>query len=334
MELTAGMKLGIFTIIRQIGAGGMSEVYLVKDDLGRPFALKTMSRSLSFEPSFRQRFEQEARIMASLSHPNIVQMHSYFEADGRFCLAMEYVEGGSLRDLSRKIGPIPEKRALNILKQIAEALSYAHGKGIIHRDIKPSNILLDENDNVKVMDFGIARMTEGPGLTRTGSQMGTLVYMSPEQVRDSKHVDERTDIYSLGVSFYEMLTGVPPYDEQNSSDFDIRVSIVQDNLPDPRKIYSHIGDDILLLLDGLTKKRPDERLNLSRLLAEEIPKKHIQKEKTTAQVKVTEHKEITENKKRKKKLSLVIVVIIVACILILSIWMSRKNGSVSKAGVN
>ena len=270
MELTAGIKLGIFTIIRQIGAGGMSEVYLVKDDLGRSFALKTMSRSLSFEPSFRQRFEQEARIMASLSHPNIVQMHSYFEADGRFCLAMEYVEGGSLRDLSRKIGPIPEKRALHILQQIAKALSHAHSKGIIHRDVKPSNILLDENDNVKVMDFGIARMTEGPGLTMTGSQMGTLVYMSPEQVRDSKHVDERTDIYSLGVSFYEMLTGVPPYDEQNSNDFDIRVNIVQNELPDPRKIYPYISDESLLLLDGLTKKGRDERLPLSALISDEM----------------------------------------------------------------
>ena len=274
MELTAGMKLGIFTIVKQIGAGGMSEVYLVKDDLGRPFALKTMSRSLSFEPSFRQRFEQEARIMASLSHPNIVQMHSYFEADGRFCLVMEYIEGGSLRELSRKIGPIPEKRALHILQQIAEALSYAHGKGIIHRDIKPSNILLDENDNVKVMDFGIARMTEGPGLTQTGSQMGTLVYMSPEQIRDSKHVDERTDIYSLGVSFYEMLTGKPPYDEQNSSDFDIRVSIVQDNLPDPRKIYPYISDESLLLLDGLTQKERDQRFPLSALISDELPETH------------------------------------------------------------
>ncbi len=270
MELTAGMKLGIFTIIRQIGAGGMSEVYLVKDDLGRPFALKTMSRSLSFEPSFRQRFEQEARIMASLSHPNIVQMHSYFEADGRFCLVMEYIEGGSLRELSRKIGPIPEKRALHILKQIAKALSHAHSKGIIHRDVKPSNILLDENDNVKVMDFGIARMAEGPGLTMTGTQMGTLVYMSPEQIRDSKHVDEKTDVYSLGVSFYEMLTGRPPYDEQNSNDFDIRVNIVQNELPDPRKIYPFISDRSLFLLSGFTKKERDERLPLSALISDEI----------------------------------------------------------------
>ncbi len=330
MELTAGTKLGIFTIVKQIGAGGMSEVYLVKDNLGRPFALKTMSRRLSFDPSFRQRFEQEAKIMATLNHPNIVQMHSYFEAEGRFCLAMEYVEGGSLKDLTRKIGPIPEKRALNILKQIAKALSYAHGKGIIHRDIKPSNILLDSDDNVKVMDFGIARMAEGPGLTMTGTQMGTLVYMSPEQIKDSKHVDHKTDIYSLGVSFYEMLTGRPPYDESDSNDFEIRVNIVQNDLPNPRKIYPHIGDDVVLLLDGLTKKRLDERLDLSKLLTIEIPEKPIQKEKPTPQVEVTEHIEIPKNRKERKRLSPVIVAIILTCIVMLIAWASKENLKFSK----
>ncbi len=273
MELTAGSKLGNFTVIKQIGAGGMSEVYLVRDNLDRLFALKTMSSKLSYDPSFRQRFEQEARIMASLSHPNIVQLHSYFEEDGKYCLVMEYVEGQSLKELSRKIGPIPEKRALKILRQMAEALSYAHRRGIIHRDVKPSNILLDANDNVKVMDFGIARMTEGPGLTQTGSQMGTLVYMSPEQIRDSKNVDEKTDVYSLGVSFYEMLTGRPPFDEKNTSDFEIREHIVYKELPDPRNVYPNIGEESLRLLEGFTRKKPEQRLALSQISAGVISEK-------------------------------------------------------------
>ncbi|MCB5224614.1 MAG: bifunctional serine/threonine-protein kinase/formylglycine-generating enzyme family protein, partial [Candidatus Cloacimonadaceae bacterium] len=327
MELTAGTKLGIFTIVKQIGAGGMSEVYLVKDNLGRPFALKTMSRRLSFDPSFRQRFEQEAKIMATLNHPNIVQMHSYFEAEGRFCLAMEYVEGGSLKDLSRKIGPIPEKRALNILKQIAEALSYAHGKGIIHRDIKPSNILLDADDNVKVMDFGIARMAEGPGLTMTGTQMGTLVYMSPEQIRDSKHVDEKSDIYSLGVTLYEMLTGMPPYDEQNSSDFDIRVSIVQNELPDPRKIYPHIDEQSMRLLDGLTRKNKEERLSLSKLLAGMLPEKQILSQSPAATIE-KEYNKKTANPARNKKLSLaksMLLVVVLAILIVVAGVMFHKN---------
>ncbi|NLW18679.1 MAG: SUMF1/EgtB/PvdO family nonheme iron enzyme [Candidatus Cloacimonetes bacterium] len=325
MELTAGMKLGIFTIIRQIGAGGMSEVYLVRDNLDRLFALKTMSSKRSYDPSFRQRFEQEARIMASLSHPNIVQLHSYFEEEGRFCLVMEYVEGGSLRELSRKIGPIPEKRALNILKQIAEALSYAHSKGIIHRDVKPSNILLDANDNVKVMDFGIARMTESPGLTKTGSQMGTLVYMSPEQIRDSKHVDEKSDIYSLGVTLYEMLTGMPPFDEKNSSDFDIRVNIVQNELPDPRDIYPHIGEESLHLFIGLTKKDKEERLSLSELLTDMLPEKQKLTESPEKTIENEGYNE-EENLPLKKKGILTKAILLIAFLAIL-IFVSWNLGN-------
>lgn len=266
MKLTAGMKLGNFTVVEQIGAGGMSEVYLVRDNLDRLFALKTMSASLTSDPAFRQRFEQEARIMASLNHANITKLHSYFEAEGRYCLVTEYVPGGSLRDLVKRVGPIPEKRALPILRQIASALAYAHSMGIIHRDVKPSNILIDEFDQVKVMDFGIARMAQGGGLTLTGTQIGTLIYMSPEQIRDSKHVDEKTDVYSLGATFYEMLSGKPPYDEAASSDFDIRESIIYKELPDPRKIYPRITDATVALLKAMTTKATANRLSMRKMV--------------------------------------------------------------------
>ena len=327
MELTEGTKLGIFTIIRQIGAGGMSEVYLVKDNLDRLFALKTISTRLSHDPSFRQRFEQEARIMATLSHPNIVQLHSYFEEEGNFCLVMEYIEGGSLKDLTRRIGPIPEKRALKILRQIAEALSYAHGKGIIHRDIKPSNILLDANDNVKVMDFGIARMTEGPGITMTGTQMGTLTYMSPEQIQDSKYVDHKTDIYSLGVSFYEMLTGKPPYNESDSNDFEIRESIVYKELPDPRKVYPHIGEHSMRLLDGFTRKNKEERLSLSEFLAGQQPNTLGFSESQEATIEEISNHE-AENPSQRKASSLgkiMALVVVLGILVVVAGIMFRKN---------
>jgi len=327
MELTEGTKLGIFTIIRQIGTGGMSEVYLVKDNLDRLFALKTMSSKLSYDPSFRQRFEQEARIMASLSHPNIVQLHSYFEEDGKYCLVMEYVEGQSLKELSRKIGPIPEKRALKILRQMAEALSYAHRRGIIHRDVKPSNILLDANDNVKVMDFGIARMTEGPGLTQTGSQMGTLVYMSPEQIRDSKNVDEKTDVYSLGVSFYEMLTGKPPYNESDSNDFEIRESIVYKELPDPRKVYPHIGEHSMRLLDGFTRKNKEERLSLSEFLAGQQPNTlgFLESQEATIE-EISNHEAENPSQRKASSLGKIMALVVVLAILIVGAGiMFHKN---------
>jgi serine/threonine protein kinase len=261
MEIREGTVLGNFTVIKPIGEGGMSEVYLVQDNLDRQFAMKVLSANLSRDPSFKERFKQEAKIMANLHHPHIVQLHSFFDQDDLYCLVMEYVEGGSLKDLIKQNGPIPEERALKIFHQIAEALAYAHDKGVIHRDIKPSNILIGKYDIVKVMDFGIARMTESPGLTRTGTQMGTLVYMSPEQIKDSKHVDSKTDVYSLGVTLYEMLTGKAPYDETTDSEFNIQEKIVYHDLPDPRDIYPHISDTTISLLKSLTQresaKRPD-----------------------------------------------------------------------------
>ena len=266
MTLTMGSVIRDLEIIRMIGEGGMSEVYLVQDNLDRQFALKTLSANLSRDSSFRERFKQEAKIMSTLHHPNIVQLHSYFEEEDMFCLVMEYVEGGSLKDLIRDIGPIPEERALNIFTQMAEALSYAHDKGVIHRDIKPSNIMIGKDNEVKVMDFGIARMAESPGLTRTGTQMGTLVYMSPEQIRDSKHIDSKSDVYSLGVTLYEMLTGQAPYDENTDSDFDIRVNIVNKDLPDPTLTYPHISDKILRLLRSMTQKDKMNRPDTNQLL--------------------------------------------------------------------
>ncbi len=285
MDIQKGTIIRDWEVVDLIGEGGMSEVYLVQDNLDRQFAMKVLSANLSRDPSFKERFKQEAKIMANLHHPHIVQLHSFFDQDDLYCLVMEYVEGGSLKDLIKQKGPIPEERALRIFHQIAEALAYAHDKGVIHRDIKPSNILIGKDDTVKVMDFGIARMTEGPGLTRTGTQMGTLVYMSPEQIRDSKHVDSKTDVYSLGVTLYEMLTGKAPYDETTDSDYDIRVSIVNKDLPDPTTIYPHISNSSVKLLNALTQKDSKPRPAIGNLNQEEItviePSKAIPKPQKT-----------------------------------------------------
>jgi sulfatase modifying factor 1 len=261
-----GDRIDQYTVIRLLGKGGMSEVYLVEDNLGRRYALKVLSARLTGDYSFRERFKTEARIMASLNHPNIVGLHSYFEEQGNYCLAMDYLEGGSLKDLIRRTGPLPESQALEIFWQIAQALAHAHSQGIIHRDVKPSNILISGSGSYKLGDFGIARMKESEGLTRTGSRMGTLIYMSPEQIKDSKHVDAKTDVYSLGVLLYEMLTGRAPYNENEDSEYDIINMIVRQDLPDPRKYSPRLSKETLEIFKMATRKDPGRRPEARELL--------------------------------------------------------------------
>ena len=171
-----------YQIIRSLGEGGMGEVYLANEVLlERQVAIKRLNPIYTRDPQFIQRFRNEARIQAQLTHENIVQLITFFsEADTHY-MVLEYAPGHTLRDLIQQTGPIPEQRALGILRQITAALSHAHSKGIIHRDIKPSNIMIDteHGDRVKIMDFGIARLMTDGHLTRTGTKMGTIMYMSP-----------------------------------------------------------------------------------------------------------------------------------------------------------
>ena len=294
--MNIGDRIDQYTIIRSLGAGGMSEVYLVEDNLGRHYAMKVLSARLTGDDAFRERFKVEAKVMASLNHPNIIGLHSYFEEQGNYCLVMEYLEGGSLKDLIRRSGPLPEERALPIFHQIAEALAHAHSQGIIHRDIKPSNIMISADGQYKLGDFGIARMQETEGLTRTGSRMGTLIYMSPEQIKDTKHVDAKTDVYSLGVTFYETLTGRVPYDETTESDFNIMNKIVQQNLPDPRVIYPHISQPVVDLMWSMTIKDPIQRISVSAVAAAVSSgiKNYIPKQPPKNQAVVPEGMELTD----------------------------------------
>ncbi|MDP3115426.1 MAG: bifunctional serine/threonine-protein kinase/formylglycine-generating enzyme family protein, partial [Candidatus Cloacimonadaceae bacterium] len=194
-----------------------------------------------------------------------------------YYMVMEYAEGNMLKELIAMTGPIPEPRALHIFKQIVNALAYAHSKAIIHRDIKPSNIMIDASDNVKIMDFGIARLMTDKHLTRTGSKLGTLFYMSPEQVKARKDIDHRTDIYSAGVVLYEMLTGKLPYTADTDSDFDVMLEIVNNELPDPRTIYPHIGDSMVQLVSNMTAKDKQHRPDTGKIKTklEQFEGKHI-----------------------------------------------------------
>ena len=201
-------------ILGVLGQGGMGVVYKARQkQLDRLVALKVLNAELAGRPGFVERFQREARALARLSHPNIVSIHDFGQRDGRCYLVMEFVDGLNLRQMM-VAGIITPELALSIVPKVCEALQFAHDEGILHRDIKPENILVDRKGRVKIADFGLAKLTGEPdtadSLTRTGMAMGTPRYMAPEQYADTKTVDHRADIYSLGVVFYEMLTGELP----------------------------------------------------------------------------------------------------------------------------
>ena len=215
-EPLAGREVGGYVVERLLGAGGMGEVYLARElKLGRPVAFKVLPRHALADPERAERFKREARALSALNHPNLVTVYDVGEHAGLAYIAMEYVEGRTLRSLLEDRPRLGE--SLAIAAQIAEALAAAHQAGVVHRDVKPDNVMVRPDGYVKLLDFGLAKLTEpsaprgdGPGVTRAGAAMGTLAYMSPEQAA-GEAVDHRTDIWSLGVLIYELVAGRKPF---------------------------------------------------------------------------------------------------------------------------
>ncbi|MDE6382360.1 MAG: serine/threonine protein kinase [Muribaculaceae bacterium] len=232
-----------YVIIRKIGEGGMGQVFLAKNRSIHQFvAIKMLHPRFGGSPELRERFRQEAIMLSSLDHPNIVKFLNYVENEQGVFLIMEYVDGMTLEDfINRKNGLIVEERAYPMMLSIIDAFSYAHSRGIVHRDIKPGNILIGRDGTVKILDFGIAQIvSESDDRDLRG---GTVSYMSPEQTLD-RPLDIRSDIYSLGVLFWQMLTGRAPYDESELSAFEIKKCIQEQPLPPMKKAYSYISDAI------------------------------------------------------------------------------------------
>lgn len=225
----AGSRFGSYKVLSLLGTGGMGEVYLAEDtSLDRKVALKLLPAFMRDDLTAKKRFLREAKSAAALDHPYICHIHEVGESDGKDFIAMEYVEGQTLKDKLAQ-GPLPLKEALETAAEMAEAVEKAHANGIVHRDLKPSNVMLTPEGHVKVMDFGLAkRLTPSGGeesqtetqtltLTETGAMLGTLAYMSPEQLR-GQAVDARSDIFSFGVMLYEMLTGIDPFKKAQPAD--------------------------------------------------------------------------------------------------------------------
>ncbi|MCP4340879.1 MAG: serine/threonine protein kinase [Desulfobulbaceae bacterium] len=253
-----GETIGNLKIISELGKGGMGVVYLAEHvSLKKKFAIKCLSLALTNDPQFRKRFYEEARNQALLGHPNIVQATDFFEFKDQFFFVMEYVDGQDLAAMIRAKGPLPEKEALAIFKDVLEALHYAHNKNLIHRDVKPPNILIDESGRARLMDFGIAIMCGRERLTATGTAVGSPWYMSPEQITSPLDLDKRSDVYAAGIVLYEMLTGDVPFDGE--TDFAVKDQQVHTQPQDPHqrnpKIDAELSSIILKALD----KNPDNR---------------------------------------------------------------------------
>jgi serine/threonine-protein kinase len=202
---------GRYRVLKRLGAGGMAEVWCAEDEvLGRRVALKLLGSRFAEDPEFRERFRREAQAAAGLTHPNIVGIFDRSEWDGTPYIAMELVDGQTLKDVVRQRGPLPPHIAVGLTEQILGALGYAHRRGIVHRDVKPQNVILDPEGQAKVADFGIARAGHSE-MTQTGAMIGTVQYLSPEQA-NGLPVDRRSDLYSAGVVLYELLTGRVPFD--------------------------------------------------------------------------------------------------------------------------
>lgn len=206
-------RIGNCKIIEEVGAGGMAVVYkAVQEPLGRTVAIKALKSSIAGELQFAERFEREARFMAGFQQENIINVHDFIKFGGTMFIIMEYVEGVDLYDLLEKMNGLPLDVAAVITLEVARALNHAHFRGVIHRDIKPANIMISWQGDVKLMDFGIAHADKLSDLTETGTGLGTPSYMSPEQILGEK-LDARSDLWSLGVVFYQMLTGQKPFVE-------------------------------------------------------------------------------------------------------------------------
>lgn len=257
MEDLTGKQLGQYRVVSPLGEGGMAAVYKAyQAAMDRYVALKILPRHFAADPEFVGRFEQEAKVIAKLQHVHILPVHDFGTEDGYTYIVMPYVETGTIAEILHG-KPLPLQQIRKIITQVADALGHAHARGLVHRDVKPSNILIDEDGNSLLTDFGIAKMVEGTiQFTQTGAILGTPAYMSPDQIK-GETLDGRSDIYSLGVVMYEMATGRPPYRAETPPA--IFVKHLHDPLPTPRSFNPDLPVSVERVILKSLAKDPVER---------------------------------------------------------------------------
>ena len=257
-QTLAGRQFGQYEVLEELGSGGMGKVYRAKNVmLERVVALKTLSSFLSSDQAFVQRFLKEARVAARLNHPNIVQIYDFGCVDNIHYIAMEFVDGQSLRR-QLALGRFTEHDALVVARQAVRGLAVAHAQGIVHRDIKPDNLMLTMRGEVKIVDLGIAkRLDEDQNQTQTGQAIGTPHYISPEQIKGQKDIDGRADIYSLGATLYHLVTGRAPY--KGTSGALVMSMHLTAALPDPREFEPSISEGLCRVLRKMMAKDREER---------------------------------------------------------------------------
>lgn len=249
-------QLLTYTLSQKLGEGGMATVWYAENLLGKRFAIKVLKAGMEGKEKLAERFRLEAKTMVSLDHPHIRQVFDYHEDATTMAIIMEYLEGEDLGRYLIEHGPVSEAQAIRWFSDMLDAMTYVHQKNYIHRDIKPSNLFLTRNGQIKVMDFGIAKIVDSNlELTETNTNIGSPQYMSPEQITSPKQIDYRTDIYSLGVTLYALLTGKRPYDDSFGSSYKVQAEIVQKSLP----YISGVSDRTNAVIQKATRKNPSER---------------------------------------------------------------------------
>jgi serine/threonine protein kinase/tetratricopeptide (TPR) repeat protein len=327
-ELTTGSTFaGRYQIIEELGKGGMGKVYKAQDtDLKEKVAIKLLKPEIAADKKTIERFRNELKFARKIRHKNVCQMYDLNKEEGTHYITMEYVDGKDLKSMIRMMGQLSAGKTIYIAKQVCDGLAEAHRLGVVHRDLKPQNIMVDEDGNARIMDFGIARSLKTKGITATGVMIGTPEYMSPEQV-EGKEVDQRSDIYSLGVILYEMVTGKVPF--EGDTPFTIGVKHKSETPKAPKELNTQLPDDLnRVILRCLEKDREKRYQSAGEVRAELV---RIEKGIPTTEIEIPKKKPLTSREITVtfglKKLLIPAIAIIAVAVIGVIIWrvVSKKE---------